>query len=189
MVKKADFAISHRQRTGFVGFKALSISEDHAYTTIYEDNITFQDVCDNSRELHVRAQCRQVDSVYLTRNRFTNVAGYWNELGVVHFVDCDDPQTLPTAQYKAMNTLLRYRYTVEDGGSKLLLSGSFIVSYLLLAPSNGKWTRIGLGTWHKDFQPQELELGDVDKKDVILAKIIRPVLPFDGCELEDICLV
>jgi len=188
---------SWASKTGLVGFKVLQSSEDNSFKTTFEDQIEFRETYSDDRELHVRAKCRQIDMRGIIEEKKwkeSNVYAFWDGADGKDYVELDENDNdLPKTVYKAMNTLLRYSYTVEVGvGSKLILSGYFIVSYLLLAPAeglDGKWKRIGLGTYYRDFVPREISFEDLDSEDVFHADQLRPELLFDACDYEDIWIV
>jgi hypothetical protein len=188
---------SWASKTGLVGFKVLQSSEDASFNTTFEDQIEFREACYDDRELHVRAKFRPIDSREIFKGRKgmkSNIYVFWDELDGRDYVELDEnDDNLPKTVYKAMKTLLRYSYTVEAGiSSDLLLSGYFVVSYLLLAPHealDGKWKRIGLGTFHRNIVPKEICFEDLDSEGGFHVNQRRPELLFDDCDYEDICLV
>ncbi|KAM3072730.1 hypothetical protein ACMFMF_007063 [Clarireedia jacksonii] len=191
---------SWASKTGTVVFKALPTSEESIFTTVFEDQIEFRETyCDNG-ELHVRAKCREIDSRRIFeryKDVETNVCNMNDRSKKNEFnndiIELDeDRDHLPKTIYKAMNTLLRYSYTVEtDTNSELRLSGYFQVSYLLLIPDeslSGKWRRVGLGTYTLQIPAKEISFEDLGVGNIFQHLHIYPELLFDGCGYEDICL-
>ncbi|PQE26795.1 heterokaryon incompatibility protein [Rutstroemia sp. NJR-2017a BVV2] len=197
---------SWASQTGKVVFKVIPTSEDNIFNTVLEDQIEFRETRYDEGELHVRAKCQQIDArrifsrsatesekqpgsnIYVTNRESSKGELIRNtmELDESH----DD---LPRTTYKAMNTLLRRSYTVEtDIDSELLLSGHFVVFYLVLVPeesSTGKWKRIGMGSCIQEITPRRISFEDLDCENIFQKLHLYPELLFDGCDYEDICLI
>lgn len=188
---------SWASKIGLVGFKVSQTSEDRSYNTTFEDQIELLESPNDGGELYVRAKCRTIDSKEVIDNKSkikTNVYVFWDVLDGRNHVELDmHDEDLPRTMYKALNTLLRYSYIVEAGlDDELLLSGYFAISYLLLAPDDtfeGKWRRIGLGTYQRDIVPKTISFEDLGSEDMFQADRVRPELMFDDCEYENVCIV
>ncbi len=192
---------SWASQTGIVDFKVLQRSEDSSFSTAFEDQMELLGLSNNARELHDRAKCRDVDSKKIFEGRVghgkkTNIYVFWDSTEKSYgrdYLELDEyDDDLPKVIYKAINTLMRYSYTVEAGmDSDLVLPGYFAVSYLLLAPdeiNDGKWRRVGLGTYHQEIVPRGIGFKDPGTEAAIMEGL-RPELSFDNQNSKYICLV
>jgi hypothetical protein len=179
-----------------VDFKALQTAQDSSFNTTFEDQIEVLKTCNNGRELYIRAQCRQLAPRLLRINNAlkSNAFRLWEDGDgpyMTSTVELDGDANNLTKTCKALNTLLRYSYTIEAGpGSELLVSGFFAVSYLGLSPDetlDGKWKRIGLGINERRIIHRKISFEDLGSEDVF--RKLRPKLLFDDDDYKDICLI
>jgi hypothetical protein len=187
---------SWASKTGVVDFKVLQRSQDSNFNTTFEDQIEFLKTCNNGRELYIRAKCRQLAPRLLRINNAlkSNTFPLWSDRDDPYsdgWVELDGDANNLTKTCRALNTLLRYSYTIETGpDSELLLSGFFTVSYLVLSPDetlDGKWKRIGLGVNERRIIHRKISFEDLGSEDVF--RKLRPKLLFDDDDYEDICLI